>query len=138
MKSRVYDLRWFALLLGFAAIACQRPASSEIAGTYFVKYPFGEELLTIEPSGVYTQSITIDSDHVQITTQGTWTYAQKKTEITLRNHIMAHDGYGGQNVKLKDPSNHWNAVFSVRKDIANHVVLVASADGSGFDYRKVR
>jgi hypothetical protein len=131
-------LEWLVFLFGFVAVACQTPASSEIPGTYRVKYSFGEEFLTIEPNGVYTQAITIDADHVQMTTRGTWTYVDKDAEIALHNHTMVHDGYGVLNPKLKDPGNHSIAVLSVKKDLANRVVIVASADGSGFDYRKVR
>jgi hypothetical protein len=138
MRSGVCFLRCLPLLLGFVAVACQTPASSEIPGTYFVKYSFGEELLTIEPKGMYTQAITIYADHVQLTTRGTWTYADKDAEITPHNHTSVHDGYGVRNPKLEDPGNHWIAVMSVRKDLANRVVIVASADDYGFDYRKIK
>ena len=138
IRYRCYALRWLACLVGFVAIACRTPSPSEIPGIYRVKYSFGEERLTIEPDGAYTQVITIDADLVQMTTRGTWTYVDKDAEITLHNHTMVHDGYGVQNPKLKDPGNHWIAVMSVKKDLANHVVIVASADDSGFDYRKVK
>jgi hypothetical protein len=127
-----------AIMLALAMIAvisCRRASIDDIPGTYSVKYAFGDEILTIKPDGKYTQVITVDGAG-PITAAGAWAYDSTSRQITLRDHVMAHDGYGGTNPNLRDPRNRWASVLTVKKDLANHVVIIASADGSGFDYRK--
>jgi len=110
---------------------------TDIPGSYIVKYSFGDELRTIERGGEFTQIVRIKGSD-DIRANGNWLYDQRTGQITLRNHIMVHDGYGGLNPKLKDPSNRWNSVLAVKSDIGNGIVIVASADGAGFDYRRTK
>jgi hypothetical protein len=118
-----------------ALTSCRSVSIEDIAGTYSVKYAFGNEIMTIKPNGEYTQVITV-AGMTPITAVGTWTYDRARGKISLLNHVMAHDGYGGLNAKLKDPHNRWTTALVVKKDLSNDVVIIASADGSGFDYRK--
>jgi hypothetical protein len=130
--------RGLMLLFALIAASCQKLSVNDLPGTYRIKYSFGDETLIMQPNGEYTQLITVNGDPVQISTQGTWVYSRRDGEITLRNHIMAHDGYCGLNPKLRDPKNLWNAVLSVTKDFSNRVVMTASADGSGCNYQQAK
>lgn len=65
----------------------------------------------------------------------------ESTGININNpvqgdHIMAHDGYGSLNAGVADAVSRSTAILAVKIDIAGGIVIVASADGSGFDYIK--
>jgi hypothetical protein len=130
--------RWLLVgVLPVVCVSCVLPSRNEVQGTYRAEYAFGHETLVLKPAGEYTQRIALKNEAAEVSSRGTWVYDRRSGEITLRGHVMAHDGYCGPNPKLKDPANRWDSTLRVTKSARGHIVMTASADGSGCDYQRV-
>jgi len=126
------------LIFGFGLLfsSCRREVLvNEIPGVYKVTYSFGEETLQLKTNGEFTQTIKVSTEAGPIGANGTWTYYKGEKEIHLENRMMLHDGCGKFDPNFKLP-NRGVSVLAVKNDFRGGVVIISSADGSGFDYHR--
>jgi len=109
--------RSIPLFLIVSGVGCNRGIStSELAGVYVAKYPFGKDTVTVFPDGRFTQVVLVNAQGRQSITNGTWHFSAKNAEIVFSDEFMvAIDGFGKFVPTFDRPDHSAISIMPVRR-----------------------
>jgi hypothetical protein len=91
----------------FAAAGCRAGLkSNDVAGTYTVRYPFGEGMLRLHIDGRYEQTLRINGREASVTGRWTWVRKESWDLLSLKNCLVATNGFGQLNERWDKASEN--------------------------------
>ena len=122
---------FIAIVLMTASSGCSVSVSPEkVYGTYVAAYPFGNETITLDRDGTFTQSVAVTGEQ-PVTVRGRWEFDSKESRANFWGVLLVADGHD----HLR---SDWRTAATgiVSLDVERHWFRVVMNTSATYPYRK--